>query len=406
MTAAKQLLAEIPAPAGLRVPVADDSRERLARLRLARSENVGPRTFLHLMGRFGTADKALEALPALAARGGRSEYIACPIDIATAELEAGERSGATLLTIGDEIYSGLLAAIDNPPPVLWVRGDPELLSRPSIAIVGARNASAIGQRTTRRLAYPLGELGYVVVSGLARGIDTAAHEATIETGTIAVLAGGLDQVYPTENTELAEQIAEQGLLISECAMGVEPTSRHFPRRNRLISGLSLGVLLIEAAVRSGSLITARFALEQGREAMACPGAPDDPRAGGCNQLIRDGAALIRTTDDVIDALAAPRTLSLREEGSEFLFDTDSCDDDLADDFDALNDFDSACEGAEAALAEQIVRSLGPNPIDQDELARACGASPAELSLALLELDLAGRVEITSDGSVTLAGDDD
>lgn len=382
---------------------APDNAERLARLRLARSGNVGPRTYAHLMRRFGSAGRALAALPELAARGGKPDYRACPVEVAEAELAAAEKAGATMLLIGDPGYPPLLAAIDPTPPVLWVLGNGALFARSAVAIVGARNASALGMRTARRLARELGALGHVVVSGLARGIDAAAHEASLATGTIAVLAGGLDEPYPPENVELAQRIAEGGALLTEAPFGTVPTAQHFPRRNRLISGLARGVVLVEAAARSGSLITARFALEQGREAMACPGAPEDPRAAGCNALIREGAALIRHGGDVEEALAAPRTLALSEGGREFDFDIDLFDGDgLRDDYEALADFDEEGGSGERALAEQIMELLGPSPVDMDELARACGATPAELSLAILELDLAGRIELRPGGVVAAA----
>lgn len=379
--------------------------ERLARLQLARSTNVGPRTYAQLLRRFGNARRALEAMPDLAARGGQNAYVVCERSEAEAELQAGHALGARLLILGEPGYPPMLAAIESPPPVLWVLGDVALLSRPSVAIVGARNASALGLRTARRLARELGEAGRVVVSGLARGVDAAAHGAALASGTVAVMAGGIDRIYPPENEELARLIAAQGALISEVPMGVEPTSRHFPRRNRLISGLSEGVVLIEAASRSGSLITARYALEQGREAMACPGAPEDPRVGGCNALIRDGAALIRSAEDVLEALALPRAPGLAEEGAEFLFDADSFDDEESgDDYDALADFDEEGGDGDAALAEQILELLNAHPIEQDELARLCGADSSQLSLALLELDLAGRITILPGGEVARLSD--
>ena len=259
-------------------------------------------------------------------------------------------------------------------------------------------------RTARRLARELGAQGHVIVSGLARGIDAAAHEASLSTGTVAVLAGGLDEPYPPENVELARRIAEKGALLSEAPFGTVATASTFPRRNRLISGLARGVVLVEAAARSGSLITARFALEQGREAMACPGAPEDPRAAGCNALIREGAALIRHGGDVVEALAAPRTLALSESGREFDFDVDLFEGEgLRDDYDALADFDEEGASEDRALAEQIIELLGPSPVEMDELARACGATPAELSLAILELDLAGRIELRPGGIVAAPG---
>ncbi|MEM7744477.1 MAG: DNA-processing protein DprA [Pseudomonadota bacterium] len=381
--------------------------ERLARLRLIRSVNVGPRTYGHLMRRFGTAAYALKALPNLAERGGKPGYVAHPLEEAEAEIERGRRMGARMLQIGDPEFPPLLAAIDPPPPVIWVLGDVELLTRSCVAIVGARNATALGLRTARRIARELGSNGHVVVSGLARGIDTAAHDAGIVTGTIAVVAGGLDCPYPPENEELFKRIAADGAVVSEVPFGVEPTAKHFPRRNRLISGLSSGVILIEAAARSGSLITARFAVEQGREAMACPGAPEDPRSAGCNAIIREGAALIRHAGDVEEALAAPRTLGLAEGGSEFEFDAEVFGDGtLRDDYDALADFDEEGGIGDEALAEQILDFLGPQAVEIDEVARQTGASPSELSLAILELDLAGHVELRPGGMIARSYSDE
>ncbi len=393
MTVAAQIAPDHDAPAAL------PEAERIARLRLARSENVGPRTYAHLMRRFSSARRALEALPTLAAAGGRAGYIPRPEAEVEAELAAGIAAGARLLILGEPDYPPMLARIDQPPPALWLIGDTGLFRRPSIAIVGARNASALGLRAARNLARGLGAAEHIVVSGLARGIDAAAHEAALATGTVAVLAGGVDRVYPPENAGLARRIAAEGALISECPMGMEPTSRHFPRRNRLISGLARGVLVIEAAVRSGSLITARCALEQGREAMACPGGPEDPRAGGSNQLIREGAALIRSTEDALEALAAPRTLELEEPGRAFLFEESFFETDFDEpDYDDLEDVESGA-ARDAALAEQIMRLIGPNPVELDELARLCGARPSEVSLAVLELDLAGRVELLPGGMI-------
>lgn len=388
-------------------PATMPENERLGRLRLARSINVGPRTYGYLLRRFGNAGRALTALPSLAANGGKCDYVPCPLAEAEAEVAAGHAAGAAMILLGESGYPPLLAEIDHPPPVLWAVGRTEFLGRQAVAIVGARNASALGLRTARNLSRTLGEAGQVIVSGLARGIDAAAHEAALETGTIAVMAGGVDHIYPPEHDRLAARIAEAGALVSECPMGMEPTNRHFPRRNRLISGLARGVVLIEAAARSGSLITARNALEQGREVMACPGAPEDPRAGGCNQFIRDGAALIRHADDVFEALSGPRTLGLAEPGREFLFDEDAFGEeygagDLAtDDYDAIDDFDGGHQSG-TAMAEQILRLLGPHPVELDEIARQCGASPAEFSLAVLELDLAGRIHLLRGGMIALA----
>jgi len=375
--------------------------ERTARLRLSRSHNVGPRTFAHLVRRFGSAAAAIEALPELAGRGGSAAYEPCPAEAAMRERETAEAAGARLAVLGDPHYPALLNAIDTPPPALWIRGDPDIFQRPAVAVVGARNASAAGLRTARGLARDLGRAGRIVVSGLARGIDAAAHEAALDTGTVAVLAGGIDRVYPPENAGLAERIAECGALISECEPGIEPTGRHFPKRNRLIAGLARGVVLIEAATRSGSLITARYALDQGREVMACPGSPEDPRSSGCNALIRDGAALIRSAEDVLEVLAAPPGLA--EEGAEFRYDPDMFLDEAEDDaYAGLADFDPEGRDDDVALAEQVMRLLGPTPVPLDEVARACGAAPADLSLVVLELDLAGRIAMLDGGRIARA----
>ena len=279
--------------------------ERLDWLRLIRSENVGPATFWQLLARFdGSATAAIDAVPRLAARGGlkRSIRVASRAD-AEKEWARGERLSARLVACGEDDYSVPLAATDPPPPLLWMRGHGVLLTRTAIAIVGARNSSALGNRFAASLARELGAQGCIVVSGLARGIDTAAHRGSLESGTIAVMAGGVDTVYPPENEELMDAIAEQGLVVSEQPLGTIAQARDFPRRNRIISGLSAGVVVVEASERSGSLITARLALEQGREVFAVPGSPFDPRCRGTNRLIRDGATLIENAQHVIDALA-------------------------------------------------------------------------------------------------------
>lgn len=388
------------------LPQAENRRspeeERIARLRLIRSHNVGPRTYMHLMRRFGTAGRALEALPDLAARGGRSGYKVCSMARIEDELDAALKFGASMVQLGDPEYPALLAQVEPAPPVLWTRGDTSLFQHVSVALVGSRNASALGIRTARRLARELGQNGYVVASGMARGVDTAAHDASLTTGTIAVLAGGLDQPYPPENEELYERLCEDGLVMTEIPFGVEPTGKHFPRRNRLIAGLCKGVVVVEATTKSGSLITARFAVEQGRETMACPGAPEDPRASGCNALIREGAALIRHVGDIEEALAAPRRLMLMEEGGEFEFDAEMFGDNaLRDDYDALADFDeNGSDHGEEALADQVMDLVGSHHVEIDEIARLCGATPQELSLAILDLDLAGRIEILPGGMIT------
>lgn len=353
--------------------------QRLAWLRLIRSENVGPATFRALVNQFGGAEAALDALPELSKRGGRSQSVRpFPRDEAEAELAAAKRSGAELVVTGEPGYPPALASIDAPPPVIYIKGRPDLADKPVVAIVGARNGSAIGQKFTRQIAAELGMEDFVVASGLARGIDTAAHRAALERGTIAVLAGGIDNVYPPENAELHEAIGQQGLLISERPPGFTPRGQDFPRRNRLISGISLGVVVIEAAKRSGSLITARFAGEQGREVFAVPGSPLDPRAAGTNALLKDGATLITGAADIIEALAPimgrlpapPRSLEAADE----------------------HPTPEPLPDIEQSEREQILAALGPSPIDIDELIRATGIPARKVQIVLLELDLAGRLE--------------
>ena len=276
--------------------------ERLAWLRLTRTENIGPATFANLIARFGGAEAALAAVPGLAARGGKREFILPPENEIVAEFAALQKIGGRFLLSCEPEFPHGLAALDPPPPVIAVLGHGHLLQREMVAIVGARNASALGRKLAWTLAHDLGETGLAIVSGLARGIDAAAHEAALETGTVAVVAGGIDIVYPPENQALYEAIRERGALISEMRLGEAPQARHFPRRNRLISGLARGVVVVEAAERSGSLITAQFALEQGREIFAVPGSPLDPRDRGCNRLLREGATLTESASDVLAVL--------------------------------------------------------------------------------------------------------
>ncbi len=289
-------------------PTTED--DRLSWLRLIRSRRVGPATFHRLIREHGSAAAALAALPSIAHAAGIPDYSPCPEGVAAAELRAGARAGARLLLWGQAGYPPLLAGIDDAPPVLWLRGSADALARPTIAIVGARSASSLGARTARKLAEGLGAAGFTVVSGLARGIDAEAHRAALPTGTAAVLAGGADVIYPPENAALAAEIAARGAILSEQPPGLEPLARHFPLRNRIVSGLAQAVVVVEAAAGSGSLITARLALDQGREVMAVPGHPFDGRTGGCNQLIRDGATLVRGVEDILAAIgtaAAPAT---------------------------------------------------------------------------------------------------
>jgi DNA processing protein len=349
--------------------------ERLAWLRLARTESIGPASFAALIARFGDPRDALKQAPALARRGGASGDLRIPSESdAKAELDALAALGGRLLASVEPEYPPGLAALDPPPPVISVIGRVELLKRESIAIVGARNASALGIKFATQLARALGEAGLVVASGLARGIDTAAHSGALETGTIAVVAGGADVIYPPENAALYEKITRAGVVIAELPLRTAPLARHFPRRNRLISGLARGVVVVEAAERSGSLITASYALEQGREVFAVPGSPLDPRARGSNRLIREGATLTETAEDVL-AVLTPIIGQTFEEPSPSTPPPHPIDEDRAD-------------GARALVEEK----LGPAPVEIDELVRQCGLAPRDVVTVLLELELAGRIQ--------------
>jgi len=352
--------------------------ERLDWLRLIRSENVGPRTFFRLLERFGSAAAALDALPDLARQGGLRRAIRlCPRAEAQAELAAIERSGARLLAAIEPAYPRALAAIEDAPPLLAVIGAVSLLERPMVALVGARNASLNGRNFARRLAADLGRAGLVVASGLARGIDTAAHEGSVASGTVAVMAGGADVVYPPENRALWEQIVAAGAVVSEMPPGTEPQARHFPRRNRIISGLALGVVVVEATPRSGSLITARCAADQGREVFAVPGSPLDPRAAGPNDLLRHGATLTASAEDVLAVLS---DLIRRRLGEPAPTGFTPATGPLPD------------ETELAAARAAILSLLGPVPVMVDEILRQCQLSPSVVSWVLLELELAGRLD--------------
>jgi DNA processing protein len=369
--------------------------ERLDWLRLIRTENVGPVTFYQLLHRFGSAGAALEALPSLANRGGRHARLALfPRAAAEREIAALDKAGATILAWGEPHYPAALAAIDDAPPLLAVRGDPTLLNRPAIAVVGARNASANGRRLARELAGELGRHGYLVASGLARGIDAAAHLGALASGTVAVLAGGVDIVYPPENQELYEALVERGAVVAEPAFGTVPQARHFPRRNRIISGLSLGILVVEAAARSGSLITARFALDQGREVFAVPGSPLDPRCRGTNDLIRRGATLTESVEDIVQQL--PPLLPSVAHRPPTLSELPAWPGPSAVEVPAQ----TLGEPRDSARA-QITERLGPAPVAVDELVRQCHLSPAMVVTILLELELAGRLERHPGNQVSL-----
>jgi len=349
--------------------------ERRAWLRLARTGNIGPVTFANLIARFGSAQAALDALPRLAARGGGRGFTLPPEEDAAQEIEKLAARGGRLIAGCEPDFPQGLAALDPPPPIIAVLGHPHLLKKEMIAIVGARNASALARKFAWMLARDLAEAGLVVVSGLARGIDASAHEAALERGTVAVVAGGVDVIYPPENAQLYDAIRAQGAIISEMPLGETPQARHFPRRNRLISGLSRGVVVVEAAERSGSLITANYALEQGREVFAVPGSPLDPRARGTNRLIREGATLTESAADVLAVLTPMLGQDFRE----------------PDSIPATPPPDAAALEAEAdRVRRAIEEALGPAPVAVDELIRQTGASVQAVLTVLLELELAGR----------------
>jgi len=357
--------------------------DQVARLRLIRSENIGPVTYFQLLARFGSAQSAIDAIPDLAARGGgRAPRLAARAEIER-EMERVERLGARYLSLGQGGYPALLAELETAPPALVAKGDTALLDRMAIAVVGARNASAAACRFARQLAFDLGAAGAVIVSGLARGIDSAAHDGALDSGTVAVIAGGIDVVYPPENAARQEAIAERGLLLAEQPPGTEPRARHFPYRNRIIAGLAHGTVVVEAAPKSGSLITARLAAEAGREVMAVPGSPLDPRAQGCNQLIREGATLVQNAADVLEAVNPMSVRPLRQPD---------------------RDFAAAGPGPDAdQTARRAVSGLlGPTPVLIDELVRQSALPPATVQTVLLELELAGRLERHAGGRVSLA----
>jgi DNA processing protein len=347
--------------------------ERLAWLRLARTENVGPVTFASLIARFGSAEAALAEAPRLAARGGRPLTLP-PEDEIRREMTALSRLGGRFLMSGEAAYPRGLKALEAPPPVIAVLGHAHLLEKDMVAIVGARNASALGRRLAAMLAQDLGAASLGIVSGLARGIDAAAHEASLASGTVAAVAGGVDIIYPPEHQALYEAIVAQGVIVSEMRLGEQPQARHFPRRNRLISGLTRGVVVVEAAERSGSLITANYALEQGREIFAVPGSPLDPRAKGCNRLLRDGATLTENAEDVLAVLRPIIGAGFAEpEGGS-----------------SPAAPPASSEGEADRIRARVEDALGPSPVAVDELIRQTGAPPSAVLTVLLELELAGR----------------
>jgi len=366
-------------------PTTEDSQ--FIHLRLLRSRRVGATTYHRLLTEHGTAQNALAALPEVARAAGVSDYEVCPEAVIENELRAGRRIGARLLIHGHAGYPSALYDQDTAPPVLWVLGDTTTLERPAIAMVGARNASALGTRMAKSLATALGEMGYVVVSGLARGIDAAVHHATLGTGTIAVQAGGIDIMYPAENTELAQAIPKDGLRVSEQPLGLQPHARHFPARNRIIAGLAKACVVVEAAAKSGSLITARDAADLGRDVLAVPGHPFDARAAGCNILIRDGATLVRNASDVAEALGPIAAAGVEKVTSGT----------------PVKPFPAAArpnaapqtppeKATVARLHNEILSRLGPSPIAEDTLIREIAADPQTIGAVLVDLELSGDIE--------------
>jgi len=365
-----------------RGPLSD--AERRDWLRLSKSENVGPATFKSLLKRFRTAGAALEALPGLARKGGLGRAPRLyGREAAERDMANAAALKARFIAEIEPDYPALLREVEGAPPMLCVKGDTSLLARSGVAIVGARNASAVARRFTRQLALEIGGEGHAIISGLARGIDTAAHEASLETGTIAVVAGGIDVIYPPENDALHAAIGERGVIVSEMVPGTVPRADFFPRRNRIISGMARALIVVEAAVRSGSLITARFAAEQGRDVFAVPGSPLDPRCEGTNRLIRDGAALLLSARDVLEALgseALPRQMSFFEPEPSPLSPRET----------------------DAAESRALMDLLSPSPVDMDDLLRESGLDAQTLAALLLELSLAGRITRHANGAVSLA----
>lgn len=354
-------------------------------LQLARSENVGPITFHELLNRYQTPEKALEVLPDLARQGGlkRSLKIAA-LDKIQKEIESTHNVGAEFITFHAPHYPALLKHIDAPPPILIAKGRLPLLQEPHFAIVGARNASAMGKKMSHHFAKELGERGWTITSGLARGIDTSAHQGSLPTGTIAVMGNGIDEIYPPENEGLYHQIGEEGLLLTECAIGTKPQATLFPKRNRIISGLSRCLLVVEAALKSGSLITARYGLDQGRDIFAIPGHPLDPRARGCNHLLKNGAILVESIEDIEKEISPTDSLSFHE---EFL------------------SIDSQFSTSDLKHARKTVNeNLSIIPICIDELIRQCHLSASEVMSILLEMEVAGRIERFPGGKVALKGE--
>ncbi|QAX30491.1 DNA-processing protein DprA [Leisingera sp. NJS204] len=373
-------------------PTTEDTR--FSWLRLLRSKRVGPVTFHRLLAEYGSAQNALDALPEVARSAGIKGYETCPAKAVDAEIRTAKAAKARLLCFSDPEYPELLRSLKDAPPLLWAIGDLAAVRRPMISMVGARNASSLGLRMARSLAQNLGEAGYTVVSGMARGIDTAAHQSALQTGTIAILAGGADVIYPAENARLAEEISETGLRLSEQPMGKTPQARDFPKRNRIIAGMSRAVVVVEAAAKSGSLITARDALDYGREVLAVPGHPFDARSSGCNRLIRDGALLVRSAADVLEALP-PQDLPQEQAPA-----AGSPQQALAGLPQQPPERRSLAQTN--ALHQQILGRLGPSPTSESDLLRELSLPPQLLAPALTDLELEGAIRRQPGGLLSKA----
>lgn len=372
--------------ADVSTPLTLNRIEKLARLRLIRSENVGPVTFFKLLDRFKSGVSALEALPELAKNGGRSARLkVCPQALAEDEIAAAEGADTQMIHWGEPNYPPLLGHIDDPPPILFVRGHTRFLTKRAVGFVGSRNASINGRRFAKTTAKAIGAAGYMIVSGMARGIDAAAHEGALDTGTLAVLGGGVDVIYPREHATLYADLVDRGAVCSEVPLGITPQARHFPKRNRIISGIARGVVVLEAGARSGSLITARMALEQGREVFAVPGPPHDPRVKGANALIRQGAQLTEDASDVIETLGGMSSHSLCERRK--------------------SDYDSVAAPVTDTelnrIRSHITSALDYGPTDVDSIIRDMDGEAAAVATVLLELELAGRLERHSGNRVSL-----
>lgn len=364
-------------------PSTEDDRFRW--LRLLRSRRVGVSTFWRLMAEYGSAAAALDALPEIARAAGVTDYAICPESVVARELSAARQKGAAPIFHGQAAYPPLLAEIDDPPPMLWTIGQTSILARPMVAVVGSRSASSAGTRMARRLAAQLSEVGFVVVSGLARGIDAVAHDAALDGGTLSVMAGGVDVTYPQENAALATRITDRGLRLSEQPMGLQPLARHFPARNRIVSGLARAVIVVEAAAKSGSLITARCALDQGRDVLAVPGHPFDGRVAGCNMLIRDGATLVRSVEDILAVAGDPRVPAKDDTPEQHNL--------FAPEPEASASAVPAGAGLRevAALHDRILARIGPGPVTEDQLIRDLSAPSQQVAPVLVDLELEGRI---------------